>query len=335
MKILMIGGTRFVGRHLAEAALAAGHELTLFHRGQSHRGLFPEAEEILGDRDGGLDALESGAWDVVLDTCGYVPRVVAASADALRGRVERYAFISTISVYDWPQPAGVREDTGPLGTMDDESVEEIDQKTYGPLKVLCEKALDERFPGATLHVRAGLIVGPWDTTDRFTYWPVRAARGGPMVAAGNPDGDLQFVDGRDLAAWTIRALEAGLTGPYNVTGPEHRLTMGSFLETVRDTVGPSAELVWMPEAWLLEQEVQEWSDFPFWMKEKSDNGGILAVDNAKAVQAGLTFRPLPETIRDTLAWFEAEHPTRTLAYGASAEREAELLAAWNASGGVR
>jgi 2'-hydroxyisoflavone reductase len=329
MKILMIGGTRFVGRHLAEAVLAAGHDLSLFHRGQTNVGLFPQATEILGDRDGGLDALGDATWDVVIDTCGYVPRLVSASADALRGRVQRYVFVSTISVYDWPQAAGVTEATGRLATMDDETTETIDKDTYGPLKVLCERVLDERFPGAALHLRAGLIVGPHDSTDRFTYWPVRVAKGGPMIAAGR-DGDLQFVDGRDLAAFAVHAIEQGLAGAYNVTGPADRLTMGSCLETMVETLNPAAELVWIPEDFLLGNGAIEWKDFPFWLKEGSENAGILSVDNRKAIADGLTFRPHPDTFRDTLDWYRNHHPTGTLITGISAEREAELLEAWGA-----
>lgn len=216
MKILVLGGTRFLGRHIVEAALAGGHDITLFNRGQNNPDLFPEVEKLRGNRDGDLSALQGRQWDAVIDTCGFVPRIVQASAALLADSVRHYTFISSISVYaDFSKPA--MNENAPVGTMQDESIEEITAETYGPLKALCERTAEKAMPGRVLHIRPGYIVGPFDPTDRFTYWPRRVATGGEMLAPGRPDSQIQFVDVRDLANWIIRMVETNRTGVFNAT----------------------------------------------------------------------------------------------------------------------
>jgi 2'-hydroxyisoflavone reductase len=324
MKLLILGGTVFLGRSLVEAALARGHEVTLFNRGQHNPELFPEAEKLRGDRDGDLAALQGQRWDAVIDTCGYVPRIVRASAEALTDSVEHYTFISSISVYD-PMIPGMDE-SAPVGVLEDSTVEEITGETYGPLKALCEQAVEQTLPGRTLIIRPGLIVGPHDPTDRFTYWVRRAAQGGEALAPDVPDLSVQVIDVRDLAEWNIRQVEARQTGVYNATGPDYALTFGQTLEACRQIGGADTRWTWVSEAFLLEHNVAPWMELPLWVPQ--DNRALLQVDCRKAFASGLTFRPLADTIRDTLAW-DATRPADTQhRAGLAREREAELLAAW-------
>ena len=329
MKLLILGGTVFVGRHLVEAALAHNHEVTLFNRGQHNADLFPDVETLHGDRDGGLDPLKGRRWDAVVDTCGYVPRVVRASADLLSRAVDHYTFISSISVYrDVSRPAV--DESGAVGTLEDTATEEVTGDTYGPLKALCEQAVEESVPGRTLVVRPGLIVGPHDPTDRFTYWPRRVARGGDVLAPGRPDEAVQFIDVRDLAAWTLRMVEARHTGTYNATGPADPLTMGGLLDVCNRELGGAAHFVWVDEPFLLREGVGPWIELPLWISDEMDMRGLSATDCGKAITAGLTFRPLAETVRDTQAW-DATRPADTAhAAGLRPEREAELLDKWRA-----
>ncbi len=326
MKILILGGTVFVGRHLVEAALNRGHEVTLFNRGQHNTELFPQVEKLRGDRDGDLEALRGRRWDVVIDTSGYVPRVVSASAELLAKAVDYYVFISTISVYpDTVQERNVDEN-GRLGTLEDETTEEITGDTYGPLKVLCEQAVERALPGRTLIIRPGLIVGPDDPTDRFTYWPVRVARGGEVLAPRPPDARAQFIDVRDLAEWTIRLAEDEQTGIYNATGPDYPLTMAHVLEESKRVSGSDAHIVWIDEAFLIEHGVEPWTGLPLWIP---DAPGFHDLNVDRAIAAGLTFRPLADTIRDTLAWY-AERPEETeLRVGLAPAAEQEVLQAWH------
>jgi 2'-hydroxyisoflavone reductase len=329
MKLLILGGTVFVGRHLVEAALARNHEVTLFNRGQHNAGIFPRVETLRGDRDGGLDPLKGRRWDAVVDTCGYTPRVVRASADLLSGAVDHYTFISSISVYRDVSRPGVDE-RGAVGTLEDTTTEEVAGDTYGPLKALCERAVEESMPGRTLVVRPGLIVGPHDPTDRFTYWPRRVAHGGDVLAPGRPDGAVQFIDVRDLAAWTLRMVEARHTGTYNATGPGSPLTMGGLLDVCNRESGGTARFVWVDEPFLLREEVGPWIELPLWIPDEMDMRGQGAIDCRKAIAAGLAFRPLSETVRDTLDW-DATRPDDTArAAGLRPEREAELLDKWRA-----
>lgn len=326
MKLLIIGGTRFLGRAIVDVALAAGHSVTLFNRGQSNAELYSDLEQIHGDRDGGLGVLDGRSWDAVIDTCGYVPRLVGDSAAFLADKVEHYTFISTISVYSDLTLVDMDE-SGPLGTMEDETVEEVTGETYGPLKVLCEKAAVSAMGAEhVLSVRAGLLVGPHDMSDRFTYWPARVARGGDVLAPDSPEMDVQFIDVRDLAAWTVQATEARLAGPYNVTGPAGAVTMGDVLETSREVSGSDAAFTWVSEPFLLENEVGAFVELPLWIP--SSYTGFNKINCDKAVAAGLVCRPLVETVGDTLAWAQTRPADYEWRGGLKPEKEASLLAKW-------
>jgi 2'-hydroxyisoflavone reductase len=321
MKLLVLGGTKFLGRAVVETALASGHEVTLFNRGQTNPGLFAGVEELRGDRDGDLSALAGRTWDAVVDPSGYVPRLVRASAEVLRGAVEHYVFVSSISVYARPLASGADE-SAPLAQLSKET-EEIDGDTYGALKAQCEDVVREVFPDAYANVRAGLIVGPHDPTGRFTYWPVRVARGGRVLAPGEPGRQVQFVDVRDLAGWIVEVAERRVSGDFNATGPAARLSMGELLETCRRVSLSDAELVWAPDPFLQEHAVGEWMELPLWLVEDQ---GILEIDASRAIAAGLEFRALAQTVADTLAW-AGDDPAALGSAGMAAEREAELLAA--------
>jgi len=318
VKLLVLGGTKFLGRHLVESALARGHKVTLFNRGQTNPDLFPEAEHLRGDRDGDLSALEDRSWDAVVDTCGFVPRVVRASAELLAGAVDHYTFVSTIGVYaEFPHP-GIDE-TAPVGALTEET-EDAEGPAYGPLKALCEQEVERALPERTLVVRPGLIVGPDDPTDRFTYWPRRVERGGEVLAPAPPEQPVQLVDVRDLAAWTLRMVEEGTVGTFNATSPPGALTFADVLAACG-----AADVVWVDGEFLLEQGVEEWSDLPLWISSRDPAwSGFQLVDVSRALAAGLTFRPLDETARDAPEW--------TGKAGLSPEREAELLTAWRARG---
>ena len=332
MKLLILGGTAFLGRHIVEYARERGHEVTLFNRGQRNPDLFPDVERIRGDRDGGLGALGGRRWDAVIDTSGYFPRLVRDSAEALAAQVDRYIFISTISVFADYSQVGMDED-GPLGTIADPTIEEVTGESYGPLKALCEASVEAAMPGRALIIRPGLIVGPHDQSDRFTYWPARVARGGDVLVPRSLDRTVQFVDVRDLAGWTVRMAEAGATGIYNATGPEQPPTMGELFDACREVAGASAAPVVVAEDFLLERGVGPWMEVPLWMPDRPEMVGFFAIDCRKAFAAGLTFRPLAETVRDTLAWDcsrPADAPRRA---GLAPDREAELLREWHEIGG--
>jgi 2'-hydroxyisoflavone reductase len=315
VRLLILGGTRFLGKHVAAAALASGHEVSLFTRGETNPGLFPEAEHLRGDRDGDLGALEGREWDVVVDTSGFVPRIVGASAELLAPAVGRYVFVSSISVYrDFAEP---RSEGSPLATLD-EPTEEYEGPAYGALKALCEAEVERAFPGRALLVRPGLIVGPDDPTDRFTYWPQRARRGGEILAPTPPERPVQFVDVRDLAGWIVRMAEGGETGVFNVTGPPGEVTFEALLEACG-----AERVTWVDEAFLVEREVGEWMELPLWISPADvEWRSFQLVDVSQALGAGLTFRPLAETVRGVPEW--------TGKAGLAPEREAELLAAWHA-----
>lgn len=321
MKLLVLGGPRFLGRAIADAALARGHELTLFNRGRTNPELYPDVERLVGDRDGGLASLGGRCWDVVIDTCGYVPHVVRASAEALSDS-GRYCFVSSISVYaDFSNPMDEESALAPLG---DHPVDELtaDFANYGPLKGLCEATVEDVFDGRALVVRPGLIVGPHDPSGRFTYWPHRFARGGEVLAPARPDRLTQFVDVRDLAEWMVDLVEQGVGGTFNATNAG--CTWRELLETCRQVAESDAEITWVPDEFLVEQEVGEWMELPLWIADPAMSAADEAVVD-RALAAGLRFRPLAETVRGVLD--EAE-PTD--AAGLTPEREAELLAAWHA-----
>ena len=341
MKLLILGGTRFLGRHLAEQALAQGHAVTLMHRGRSGPGLFPHAEHRIADRDGDLAALADGEWDSVIDTSAYVPRQVCAVAARLAGRVGQYQLVSTISVYADMDGGGVDEDAA-LKTLPDPSTETVTGDTYGGLKVLCEEAALAGFAGRCLISRPGLLVGPHDPTGRFSWWLQRLQRGGTVLAPGDPSTPVQFIDARDAAAWMLRQASAGVTGVFNLTGPAQPLTIGGLLLAARDTLNPAARLQWVDEEFLLDAGVAPWSDLPVWLPRAQ--AGLHGVNIKRALATGLQCRPLAVTLSDTARWLQdsaispevavaatasAASPARP-AVGLAPEREAELLLAWQA-----
>jgi 2'-hydroxyisoflavone reductase len=323
MDLLILGGTGFLGRHLVEAALGDGHRVTLFNRGLSNPDLFPEVATIKGDRAGDLSALQGRRWDAAIDTCGYVPRVVRASAGLLAGAVDHYTFVSSISVYPDDIEPGADEGAS-VEELDDPRVEEVTGGTYGGLKALCERAAEEEMPGRVLSVRPGLISGPHDPTDRFTYWPRRISAGGEVLAPDRPDRRVQYIDVRDLASWIVEMAADLQTGTYNATGPEYELQMGRLLEEC-GADGGGAKLVWVSEDFLEAHEVEPFTELPLWVPR--EYGGMLAVDCRRAIAAGLTFRPVSETIRDVLEW-DRTRANEELAAGLEPERERELLSAW-------
>jgi 2'-hydroxyisoflavone reductase len=327
VRLLVLGGTKFLGRHIAEQAIERGHALTMFNRGVTNPGLFPAAEHLLGDRDGGLDALAEREFDAVVDTCGYVPRIVAASARLLAPSVGHYTFISTVSVYDGNRNAGTGTDS-PVGTIADETIEEVTEESYGPLKALCERAVREQMPDSSLVIRPGLIVGPDDPTDRFTYWPARIAEGGRVLAPGRPAARSQVIDVRDLAAFVLDLSERGATGTFNAVGPEHPRTLGELLEQCVSVTGSGAELVWVENALLLEHGVEPWSDLPLWLGGDPELEWMEQIDPAPAIAAGLRPRQISDTIAATLEWHRANLDAEGRAgFRTSRRREAELLAA--------
>ena len=323
MDILVLGGTKFVGRHIVRTALDRKHQVTLFNRGLTNPDLFPEIEKIAGDRDGDLAPLRERTWDAVIDTCGYVPRIVRDSARVLSNQTDLYVFISTISVFASFEKVGLSEDD-PLGSLDDETVEEITGDTYGPLKALCEAVIQDEITGRALIIRPGLIVGPHDPTDRFTYWVRRCAQGGDILAPAPPDQNVQFIDARDLASWTLDRIEAGHTGTFNATGPENPLTLGKFLQTCCGLSEDDARLIWVDGTTLLDAGIDPWSQLPMWLPGP-ENAGLMAVDCTRAIRAGLRFRPLVTTIRDTLKWDRDRDPSVPMKAGLEPSREAELL----------
>ena len=338
LKILILGGTGFTGPYQVKYAVARGHQVTVFNRGKTHPGILPDGvEQLVGDRNGQLDALKGRKWDVVFDNPTMLPKWVHDVAQVLKGNVDRYIFISTISVYAEGLKAGADE-TAPLAKYEGADPMKETRDTviaskfalYGPLKALSEKEAEKWFPGKALIIRPGLIVGPGDETDRFTYWPVRIDRGGEVLAPGNRSDPVQFIDARDLAEWTIRMAEQGATGTYNATGPANRLTISGMLDGMKTALGANATFTWAPTDFLEKEKVAPWSDMPVWVPP-SEEGGMSDVSIKRALEHGLTFRPLAETTRDTLAWFKAQPKDRQekMHAGLTKEREAEVLAAWH------
>ncbi len=328
MRVLILGGTKFVGRWLVSELMQRGHEVTLFNRGLTNPLLFPEVKQIHGDRTTDLTALAVGRWDAVIDTSGYVPSVVRRSAETLAASVDRYVFISTVSVYSDFSLPGVNEESAVAVLAADQTGEEVTGDTYGPLKARSEQAALQALPGRVLIVRPGLIVGPYDPTDRFTYWPHRVAQGGEVLAPGRPERLIQFIDARDLAAWVVSMVETQQIGVYNATGPATPLTMQSFLDTCKSVSGSDATFTWASEAFLVREGVGEWVELPLWVAESNPaNGGFFSVDVSKAIAAGLRFRAVADTVRATLEWdrLEADREWRT---GLTAEREIDMLMRW-------
>ena len=315
MNLLVLGGTRFVGRRIVESALARGHAVTVFHRGQTNPGLFPEAEQILGDRDQGLGALRGRSWDTVVDVNGYVPRLVH-DAILASGR-SRYVFISTLSVLADPSIAGQTETT-PRASFAGLTTESITNESYGPLKAACEDVVEREAPGRHAILRPGFIVGPEDYTGRFNYWLRRVTEGGTMLAPGGPDAPLQFIDARDLGAFAIHVVEERMTGIYHTVGPRNPYTWGKLFEECRRMTGATTLVEYVSESFLTSKGVSLPMRFP-------GAEGLSRTSIEKAVAQGLTFLPIQDTIRDTLAW-DATQGRRDV--GLTPERERELLQSW-------
>ena len=330
MKLLILGGTMFLGRHLVAAARARGHAVTLFNRGKTNPGLFPDLEQLHGDRNVGLGALEGRSWDAVVDTSGYFPRQIRMAMDALKGRAGQYVFVSSISVYADTSKPGMDE-TAKVATIADETTEKITEESFGALKALCEKAAEAAMPGRVTNIRPGLIVGPNDTSDRFTYWPVRVARGGEVLSPGTPADPVQFIDVRDLGEFIVKTLDTKTTGVLNATGPASPLGIGTLLESCKTVSGSDARFTWVDADFLAKMKVVPFVDMPVWEVPEGETAGANRVSNARAVAKGLTFRPLSVTVKETLDWWRSQPKERQekLKAGISPAREAEVLKAWH------
>lgn len=329
MKVLIIGGTGFLGPHTVRRLQERGHTVTLFNRGRTNPTLFPDVEKLRGDRKTDLKALEGRKWDAVLDPSAYIPADVTRSATLLAPNVGHYLLISTISVYAALDKPGMDE-SAPLATLADPTVEQVTGETYGGLKVLCERAAEKAMPGKTTVIRPGLIVGPGDTTDRFTYWPVRVRKGGEVLAPNAPTDFVQCIDVRDLANFVVTCLENRTTGIYNADAPAGSLTIGRLLDTCKQVAKSDATFVWLPKDFMEAQKVRPWSDMPVWLPAEGETAGEGQISVKAAMAKGLTHRPLADTVRDTLAYVDTWPDERKakLKAGISPEREAEVLAAW-------
>jgi 2'-hydroxyisoflavone reductase len=339
MKILVLGGTGFTGPFQVRYALARGHKVTVFNRGKTHPGELPkEVEQLIGDRNGQLDALKGRTWDVVIDNPATLPIWVRDAAQILKGNVDRYVFISSTAVYADTSKAGLDE-TAPLAKYTGadpmketrETMRASNFALFGPLKALSEAEAEKWFPGKALIIRPGYIVGPGDESDRFTYWPVRVERGGEVLAPGSASDPIQIIDARDLAEWTIRMVEQGTTGSFNAVGPKSKLTMGRMLGEIKKTTNSDARFTWVDADFLASQKVV--GDLPIWTPSKGSGIGYHLTNINKALGKGLTFRPLSDTTRVTLDWFKKQSPERQskMRAGLKQEREVEVLAAWHAS----
>jgi len=333
MHVLIIGGTHFLGRHLVIALVQSGHQVTLFHRGQTNPDLFTgpdyrnRVKHVFGDRKHTDDfaKLRGRTFDVVIDTCGHMPADVTNAANTLRASAESYVFISSVNVYDFTHEY-VDETTPVLLLPPDADSEIFDIQYYGEFKALCEHAAQTAFgEDRTLIIRPGLIVGPHDPTDRFTYWPYRFSRGGTIVAPVGPEIETDFIDVRDLAEWIVRVSQRNLSGVFNATSPPHTLTLGSLFEICQAVTQTASIIAWCTEESLIAHGVEPWSDLPLWTGSNPKMPGFLNVHVTKALQAGLRFRPLSEIVRDTLTWIQNEPTDRRWHAGLTEERERELL----------
>ncbi|MFO0962751.1 MAG: NAD-dependent epimerase/dehydratase family protein [Phycisphaerales bacterium] len=351
MDLLILGGTAFLGPETVAAAKARGWKITLFNRGKTRADLFPDLEKVRGDRDPtkgeGLKGLEEliakgRRWDAVIDNSGYRPQDVRASAELLKKVARQYVFISTVSVYastDKPYP----DEDAPVGTIEDPEKAQVSNMTYGPLKAACEKAAIAVFGDRCTVLRPGLIVGPGDPTDRFTYWPVRIAQGGRVLIPGPKDpwrAFVAFVDVRDLAEFAVRCIADGHGGTYNVLGPAGMLTFDEMVFGCKAVVSTPVEFVPVGEEFLLQNQVQPWMGLPLWIPQGDEPDGMGTASRKRAVAAGCTFRPLADTARDTIAWWKSKHPgaydwgAKPGQPGLSLKREEELLQAWDAVRGA-
>jgi len=334
LRILFLGGTGFLGPHTVNRAIARGHEVTLFNRGRSKEGLFPELEAIVGNRDpkidDGLNGLKGKQWDCVIDTSGYVPRIVNASSKLLAEHCHHYLFISSISVYSEFTKVGLDEKS-PVGTLEDMDIETVNGETYGPLKAYCEQAAANNFNGRTTVIRPGLIVGPRDRTDRYTYWPVRVAKGGEVLAPGDGKDFVQYIDVRDLGAFIIHCLEEKAMGIFNATSPIKDETTLDMLNHCKQGAASDASFTWADADFLESHDVQPWSGMPVWVPRQGEMGGLSQVSSEKAQKQGLSIRPRKETVQDTLNWYGKQSAARRkkMRAGISREKEAEVLSAWH------
>ena len=340
LRILILGGTGFTGPFQVKYALSRGHKVTVFNRGKTHPGELPkEAEQLLGDRNGQLDALKGRTWDVCIDIPTTLPVWVRDAAQILKGNVDRYVFISTISVFSDVSKVNMDEN-GPLAEYKGADAMKETQETlrasnyglYGPLKVLSEKETEKWFPGKSLIIRPGLIVGPGDESDRFTYWPVRIERGGEVLAPGTPNDPVQYIDARDLAEWVIRMVEQSTVGIFNATGPNYKLIMGKMFDEIKAATKSNATFTWADADFLKAQNVRPWSDMPTWVPPRGQSIGFSQINVQKAISKGLTFRSIADTTTVTLDWFHKQSAERQakLHAGLTAERETAVLAAWHA-----
>lgn len=323
MKILIIGGTRFLGRHLVNSARARGHEVTLFNRGKTNPDLFRKVKTIKGDREKDLNQLQ-GQWDAVIDTCGYVPRIVKLSANMLKLKTEKYVFISSISVYANFAKIGINE-SDPVAKLEDETIEEITGETYGALKALCEKEVQNILGIDSLIIRPGLIVGPHDPTDRFTYWVKRVAQGGEILAPDKPEALTQLIDVRDLADFILTLIENDVSGVFNATGPDTPLSFGLLLDTCKLVSGSDAKFKWANLDFIVQNNIAPWSDLPAYLPDVGEDAGFAKVDISKAINAGLKFSALENTVKDTLTWINELPNDYEMKAGLKPEREKELL----------
>lgn len=326
MNVLILGGTGFIGPHFVRVLREGGHKLTLFNRGKRNPGLFPDIETLIGDRDGQLQALKDRDWDVCIDNSGYFPAHVQLSADLLKDHVEHYIYVSSASVYADFTTVGIDEDYK-LAQLKDPGAKEITDDNYGALKARCEQIVEQIYGMRQAVLRPTYIVGPGDPTDRFTYWPVRVARGGEVLAPGAPGDPIQFIDVRDLAAFMRLCVENRIPGRYNVCNPPGAVTMGDLLETSRRLSGSNASFIWADMTFLEEQRLVASNEIPIWSPPVGQYAGDALISSARAVGKGLRFRVLETTVRDTLAWHEQRplEQKQSLRAGLTPDREAELL----------
>ncbi len=333
--ILILGGTNFIGPHIVNTALARGHKVTLFNRGKTHPELFPDVEKLRGDRDGKLEALVGRKWDAVVDPSGYVPRIVKMSAELLAPNVQQYLFVSSVSVYASGAPVGADE-TAPVEKLLDPTSEDIkgnDFKNYGALKALSEQAAEAAMPGRVANIRPGLIVGPGDMTGRFTHWPSRLAEGGDVLCPGDGSTPVQFIDSRDLGDWIVHLIENNIVGTMNALGPEKQITMKEVITACNAAAGNKANPVWVDWKFLEKNEVAPWQDMPMWIPNEGDEVGFGTNSNARALKAGIRFRPVGETAKDTLAWLDTlpeDQRKKVRSSGIKRDKEDKLLAEWKA-----
>jgi len=324
MKILILGGTIFLGKHLVNSAQKKGHEVTLFNRGKHNPDWFPNVEKLKGDRDGDFESLKGRTFDAVIDTSGYVPRIVKLSAEFMKNKTDNYTFISSISVYKDFSEMGMNENSA-AGTIEDETTEEITGESYGPLKYLCEKTVEEIYKERALNIRPGLIVGEDDPSDRFGYWIYRINKGGKVLAPGPKEKNVQFIDVKDLADWTIKMVEEKNIGTYSATGPDYNLTFEKLIDDCKKVSGSNAEIVWIDQKFLMNENAGAYVELPLWLPDEMDGGNNC--DVSKAIGKGLTFRLLEETLKDSMEFINSKKDY-TLKAGLKTERETELIKKW-------